>query len=115
MGKVNLVALAATHELTTEELLATWLEKLRLNGYKIISDVDEETLKIQQHKGRKIVSWNGHANTEDLLISLNTTIIYHKRGILMVNLISPPQSSNHEAWAINYRYYEILLQTSQLG
>lgn len=112
MGKINLIMIAAVHELSTQELLSAWFKKLRLNGYKIISDMDN--LQTHQYDGKEVISWAGHANADESLVSLNTTIIYHKRGTLMINLISPPPSSNHEAWAINYRYYEILLKTAKL-
>ena len=66
-------------------------------------------IKTKQLKDKKIITWQSNATRDEAPLVLRSMIIEHKKGLRMISLVSPSKARNHNAWAVNQRTYEILV------
>jgi len=109
LGQINIVLLSATLNLTYHDLIGTWIDKLKANGLTVRGN--SKTAKSVNNGNKTITSWQGEASSEGVPVELQSNIIEHEKGFLMLNLITSPASYAYENWAINRRAYEILYNT----
>lgn len=109
LGQMNVVLLSANLGLSFNDLLDTWIGKLKANGLAVKGDIN--SAKTIENGNKKITSWQGEASSEGTPVELQSTIIEHEKGFLMLNLITSPASTSYETWAVNRRAYEILYNT----
>ena len=110
LGHINIVILSDSLKLKADDALQTWVGKLKAN--KIQPEKATSAIKTKQLKDKKISTWQSNATRDEASLVLRSTIIEHKKGILMISLVSPSKARNHNAWAVNQRIYEILVNTA---
>jgi len=109
LGQMNIVLLSYNLGLSFDALLDTWIGKLKANGLTVRGDI--KSAKTIEQGNKKITSWQGEASSEGTPVELQSTIIEHEKGFLMLNLITSPATTAYENWAVNRRAYEILYNT----
>jgi len=67
--------------------------------------------KVLELKDKKISTWQSNAMRYEAPLVLRNMITKHKKGLQMISLVSPSKAKNHNTWAVNQRFYEILVNT----
>jgi len=109
LGQMNVVLLSSALDLSSADLLNTWIDKLKANGLTVRGDA--KTAKTIKAENKEIITWQGEASSEGKKVELQSNIIAHEKGLLMLNLITSPASDAYENWTVNRRAYEILYNT----
>lgn len=110
LGHINIVILSDSLKLKADDVLHSWVGKMKAN--KTQPEKATSTIKTEQLKDKKVSTWQSKATRDGASLVLSSTIIEHKKGILMISLVSPSQTRNPIAWAVNQRIYEILINTA---
>jgi len=110
LGHINTVLAPASLNIKPIDMLQTWIDKMKANN--ILAENTINHAKTKQLKHGKITTWKSKAIRDNASIELNNSIIEHDKGLLMFSLISPSKARNHNAWAVNQRTYEILVNTA---
>jgi len=110
LGHINTVLAPASLSIKPIDMLQTWIDKMKANN--ILAENTINHAKTKQLKHGKITTWKSKAIRDNASIELNSSIIEHKKGLLMFSLISPSKTRNHNSWAVNQRAYEILVNTA---
>lgn len=109
LGQINTVLAPASLNIKPIDMLQTWIDKMKANN--ILAENTINHIKTKKIKHGKIITWKSKAIRDNVSIELNNSIIEHNKSLLMFSLISPSKTRNHNAWAVNQRTYEILVNT----